>query len=74
MFSWRLLKALYSPNSYALVLLLIVVTYALSAGLTASWATSLIVAVQIAAVWVTSPASPRSSAWPSTTSSTPTAS
>ena len=53
MFSWRLLRALYAPDSYALVLLLILVTYALSAALTASWATSLIVAVQIAAVWVT---------------------
>ena len=53
MFSWRLLRALYSPDSYAGVLLLILVTYALSAALTASWATSLIVAVQIAAVWVT---------------------
>ena len=53
MFSWRLLRALYSPDSYALVLLLILVTYALSAALTAAWATSLIVAVQIAAVWVT---------------------
>jgi hypothetical protein len=53
MFSWRLLRALYSPDSYALVLLLILITYALSAGLTASWASSLIVAVQIAAVWVT---------------------
>jgi Ion channel len=53
MLSWRLLRALYAPDSYALVLLLILVTYALSASLTAAWATSLIVAVQIAAVWVT---------------------
>ena len=53
MFSWRLLRALYAPDSYALVLLLILATYALSAALTASWATSLTVAVQIAAVWVT---------------------
>ena len=53
MFSWRLLRALYAPDSYALVLLLILVTYALSAALTASWANSLTVAVQIAAVWVT---------------------
>jgi Ion channel len=49
---WRLVRALSSPNSYATVLLLILVTYALSAALTASWAASLIVAVQIAAVWV----------------------
>ena len=53
MFSRRLLRALYSPDSYALVLLLILVTYALSAALTEAWATSLIVAVQIGAVWVT---------------------
>jgi hypothetical protein len=53
MLSWRLVRALYSPDSYALVLLLILVTYALSAALTAAWATSLIVAVQIAALWVT---------------------
>ncbi len=52
-FSWRLIEALYSPDSYALVLLLILVTYALSTTLTASWAASLIVAVQIATVWVT---------------------
>ena len=52
-FHWRLLRALYSPDSYALVLLLILATYALSAALTASWASSLTVAVQIAAVWVT---------------------
>src|SRR5579863_359404 len=53
MLSWRLMRALYAPDSYALVLLLILATYALSAALTAAWATSLIVAVQIAAVWVT---------------------
>ena len=53
MFPRRLLRALYSPDSYALVLLLILVTYALSTALTEAWATSLIVAVQIAAVWVT---------------------
>jgi hypothetical protein len=53
MFSWRLLRALYAPDSYAMVLLLILLTYALSAALTAAWASSLTVAVQIAAVWVT---------------------
>ncbi|HEX4090843.1 MAG TPA: ion channel [Trebonia sp.] len=53
MSSWRLLRALYSPNSYALVLLLILATYALSTALTAAWATSLVVAVQIGVVWVT---------------------
>ena len=36
-----------------MVLLLILVTYALSTALTATWATSLIVAVQIGTVWVT---------------------
>jgi hypothetical protein len=51
--SWRLLRALYSPDSYALVLLLILVTYALSTALTAAWATSLVVVVQIGVVWVT---------------------
>jgi hypothetical protein len=50
--SWRLLRALYSPDSYALVLLLILVTYALSTALTAAWATSLVVVVQIGVVWV----------------------
>jgi hypothetical protein len=49
---WRLIRALSSPDSYATVLLLILVTYALSAALTASWAASLIVVVQIATVWV----------------------
>lgn len=43
---------LSSPDSYALVLLLILVTYAVSAGLAASWAVSLVLAVQIATVWV----------------------
>ena len=43
---------LSSPDSYALVVLLILVTYAVSAGLAASWAASLVLAVQIATVWV----------------------
>jgi Ion channel len=47
-----LLGALYSPNSYGLVLLLIIITYAVSATVTASWAASLVVCVQIATVWV----------------------
>ncbi len=51
--SRRLVETFSSPESYGLVLLLIVVTYALSATLTASWATSLVVGVQIATVWVT---------------------
>jgi hypothetical protein len=49
---WLLIRALSSPDSYATVLLLILVTYALSAALTASWAASLILAIQIATVWV----------------------
>jgi Ion channel len=46
------IKALYSPNSYGLVLLLIITTYAVSATVTSSWAASLVVCVQIATVWV----------------------
>jgi hypothetical protein len=49
----RLMEAFSSPDSYGLVLLLILITYALSASLTASWATSVVLAVQIATVWVT---------------------
>jgi Ion channel len=49
----RLTEAFSSPDSYGLVLLLILITYALSAALTAPWATSLVLAVQIATVWVT---------------------
>lgn len=47
------MEAFSSPDSYGLVLLLILMTYALSATLTASWAASLVLAVQIATVWVT---------------------
>lgn len=49
----RLLEAFSSPDSYGLVLLLILVTYALSAALTASWTGSLVLAVQIGTLWVT---------------------
>jgi Ion channel len=49
----RIIGAISSPDSYGLVLLLIIVTYAWSAALTASWAASLVLAVQIATVWVT---------------------
>ena len=49
-----LIEAFSSPDSYGLVLLLILVTYALTAALTVvSWADYLVVAVQIATVWVT---------------------
>jgi len=49
----RLVEAFSSPDSYGLVLLLILVTYALSATILADWAVSLVLAVQIATVWVT---------------------
>jgi len=50
----RLLQAFSSPDSYGLVLLLIVVTYALSAAATATaWAESLVLSVQITTIWVT---------------------
>jgi hypothetical protein len=48
----RLIEAFYSPNSYGLVLLLILVTYVLSVTLTEGRAVSVVVAVQIATVWV----------------------
>ena len=47
-----LIGALSSPNSYGLVLLLIVITYAVSVTLTAKWTTSVVVSFQIATVWV----------------------
>jgi hypothetical protein len=53
----RLLQALSSADSYGLVLLLILVTYALSAAITAAWAVSLVLFVQIATIWVTLQAS-----------------
>ncbi|MGO8882723.1 MAG: ion channel [Streptosporangiaceae bacterium] len=50
----RLLRTFSSPDSYGLVLLLILVTYALSASLSGqSWAASLVLAVQMATLWVT---------------------
>jgi hypothetical protein len=55
--SRRLIQALTSPDSYGLVLVLILVTYALSATLTATWAVSLVLFVQIATIWVTLQAS-----------------
>jgi ion channel len=55
--SRRLLQAFSSPDSYGLVLVLILVTYALSATLTAAWAVSLVLFVQIATIWVTLQAS-----------------
>ena len=49
----RLTEAFSSPDSYGLVLLLILVAYALSVALTASWTASLVLAVQIGTLWVT---------------------
>ena len=46
------MEAFSSPDSYGLVVLLILITYGLSAALTASWAASLVLAVQMATVWV----------------------
>jgi hypothetical protein len=40
-----------SPDSYGSVLLLILFTYGFSVGVTASWAASLVITVQIATVW-----------------------
>jgi hypothetical protein len=53
----QLIQAFSSPDSYGLVLLLILVTYALSASITAAWAVSLVLFVQIATIWVTLQAS-----------------
>jgi Ion channel len=49
----RLVEAFSSPDSYGLVLLLILITYALSAAITEAWAISLVLTVQVATVWVT---------------------
>jgi hypothetical protein len=48
----RLIEAFYSPNSYGLVLLLILLTYALSVTFTKGRFFSLVVAVQVATSWV----------------------
>jgi Ion channel len=53
----RLVHGLSSPDSYGLVLLLIMVTYVLSATATAAWEVSLVLFVQIATIWVTLQAS-----------------
>jgi len=47
----RLASAMVSPDSYGSVLLLILFTYGFSVGVTASWAASLVITVQIATVW-----------------------
>ena len=53
----RLLQALFSPNSYGLVLLLILVTYVMAASTATRWTVSLVLFVQIATIWVTLQAS-----------------
>jgi ion channel len=47
----RLARAMVSPDSYGSVLLLILFTYVFSVTVTASWAASLVITVQIATVW-----------------------
>ena len=47
-----MLLAFVSLHSYGPVLLLILATYALSVGLTTTWARSLVVVLQIATVWL----------------------
>ena len=48
----RLIEAFYSPNSYGLVLLLILLTYGVSITFSEGRAVSIVVAVQIATIWV----------------------
>jgi uncharacterized membrane protein HdeD (DUF308 family) len=48
----RLIEAFYSPNSYGLVLLLILLTYVISVMVTEGRAMSTVVAVQVATIWV----------------------
>jgi Ion channel len=47
----RLARAMVSPDSYGSVLLLILFTYLFSVTVTAPWAASLVITVQIATVW-----------------------
>ena len=47
----RLVHAMVSPDSYGSVLLLILFTYGFSVGVTAPWASSLVITVQIGTVW-----------------------
>jgi Ion channel len=47
----RLVNAFASSSSYGLVLLLIMVSYALSVSLSSRWSGSLVLAIQIATVW-----------------------
>ncbi|SOD74902.1 ion channel [Jatrophihabitans sp. GAS493] len=47
-----IIEAVYAPGRYGLVVLLILLTYALSVSLTQSWGASVVLAVQIATVWL----------------------
>jgi hypothetical protein len=49
----RLVRAAISPDSYGLVLVLVIITYIISAAVTSTRSASLVLAVQIATVWVT---------------------
>jgi hypothetical protein len=47
----RLLSRFYAPDSYGLVVLLILLTYVVSVSVEAEWGASLVVVVQVATVW-----------------------
>jgi Ion channel len=49
----RILEAFYSPDSYGLVVLLILFTYVLSVSIHKNWGASLVVVVQVATVSIT---------------------
>jgi len=49
----RLLVKFVSADSYGFIVLLVVVTYLVSVSLTTSWAQTVILAIQIATVWLT---------------------
>jgi hypothetical protein len=48
----RLAEAMVSPDSYGSVLVLIIGTYVISVTLTATWSRSIVLAIQIATVWL----------------------
>jgi hypothetical protein len=48
----RLAEAMVSPDSYGSVLVLIVITYAVSVGVTTPWSRSIVLGIQIATVWL----------------------
>ncbi len=48
----RVAVAMVSPDSYGLVLLLILCTYVFSVSAKGAWASSMVIVVQVAAVWV----------------------